>query len=306
MSEKKSFWQLLLQDAISRNPVLIQMLAVCTLMAAGTLKFAVVFSAAFCLMFFVTQTLANLFMSMWKRYFRVAAYAAIGTGCALLLLLLMEKIDDTFTVNTGIYLTMIAVSGITVLHCEKVAVNVEFMESLREAAVRAIGYSAVIIPVGTLRELLGTGGLWGHTLLPDFGIAFFAHPASTLVILGFMAAILRILVHEYLRPYAQEVALKISDTPVTLAEAEPQDEYAALLPEGGDADEIPRPVGYVPPEPEPEPEPLTEPEAAEESDPWEEEEAREEEITASPAALEDTQQKFEDMLAELRRRYLDD
>ena len=302
MPEKKSFLQLLLQDAVSRNPILIQMLAICTVMAAGTLKLAAIFSGAFCVMFFVTQTLANLFMTRWSRYFRVAAYAAIGTVCAFGLLLMMESSDDSaFTVNAGIYLTMIAVSGVTVLHCEKVAVNVEFMDSLREAVVRAVGYCSVMLLTGALRELLGAGALWGHTVLPGFGIPFFAHPMSSLLLLGVMAAVLRVAVHQYVWPFVEEVALKISETPVTAAEPEPEEmpeeaEYESVLPEGGTADEIPRPIGYSLPEldrPEEEPPAEIPPETPER------------EITVQPAELEDTQQKFEDMLADLRKRYLD-
>jgi electron transport complex protein RnfE len=301
MPEKKSFWDFLRQPEFVRNPVLIQMLSICTVMAAGTLKMAALLSAAFCVIFFVTQTLANLFMTRWKRYFRVAAYAAIGTLFALVFMLIFEKIDGALAVNNGVYLTMLAVSGVTVLHCEKTAVNVELKVSLQEAAVRAFGYCSVMILAGALRELLGTGALWEYTVIPNFGVAFFAHPASALLILGFLSALLRVLVHRFVLPQAQEVAMKISETPITVAEPvhdEITEETDSDLPEGSDADEIPRPVGYEPPAPEQ----LDEPEDSilapqDEST---------QEITVQPAALEETQQSFEELMADLRKRYLDD
>ncbi|MDR1409293.1 MAG: hypothetical protein LBJ12_03275 [Oscillospiraceae bacterium] len=294
MPENKSFWERLQHSAIARNPILIQMLSVCTVMAAGTLKVALLLSVAFCAMFFVTQTLANLFMTRWKRYFRAAAYAAVGTLCALGIMLITEKIDPELAVNTGVYITMLAVSGITVLHCEKTAINVSFRESLQESVVRALGYCFVMVLVGSLRELLSFGALYGHVILPDFGIAFFAHPASTLLMLGFLAALLRIFVHRYGQQYVQEVALKISETPVLAAQPEPadaipEDNGATVLPDDEDADEIPRPVDYMP---------LAVDEDATASQP--------DEITAQPAALEETQQSFEELMAELRQRYLDE
>ena len=299
MPEKKSFWQNFSQTAVSRNPVLIQMLAICTIMAAGTLKLAVLFSVSFCIMFFVTQSLANLFMGKWHRYFRVAAYAAIGAFCAFGLLFLLENLDDSdFTIDAGIYLPMLAVSGITVLHCEKVSVNSDFMTSLKEALARSIGYCAILLFTGALREFLGRGELWGYTIIPDFGIALISHPMGALFILGFLAALLREAVHRFFHPYVEEVALKVSETPITVAELpmEPEPEIPEYVPLSGELPELENevnPIIYDEPitedvivtdlmAPQPEPEP-----------------------TAPPPQLEDTQQKFDEMLAELKRRYLD-
>ncbi|MCL2023064.1 MAG: hypothetical protein FWG82_01670 [Oscillospiraceae bacterium] len=298
--------------AIARNPVLIQMLAICTVMAAGTLKLALMFTAAFAVIFLATQCLANLFMAGWKRYFRVAAYAAIGAIFSWAILLFIQGIDENFPVSSSIYLTMLAVSGITVLHCEKGAVNKPFKESLEEALVLILGYGLVISLCGAMREILATGQLFTWVIIPDFGISFFAHPMSSLFILGFLAAFLRVVVHQYLMPYVHEVAMKVSKTRVTIAEvpdSQQPPEYA--------------PIDYESPAPN-----STETDISGKTDTrgeFSHEDSAREDIPpadsedsdtpyapspvlpeeAPPAAFEDTQERFETMLAELRKRYLE-
>ncbi|MDR1805307.1 MAG: hypothetical protein LBQ80_00845 [Clostridium sp.] len=287
-----SFKERLKLSALARNPVLIQMLAICVLMAAGTLKAALVLAGSLCIIFTVTQTMANLFMRHWPRYFRMTAYAAIGTLCAFGITLLMLRLDPGFTSELGMYLSILAVSSITAFHCEKNAIYVTLKESLTETAARLIGFCPVLLLCGALRELLGSGTLWEHTLIKGGGLAFFAHPAGALVLLGFGAALLRILVHRYGWAYVKEVAMRVSETTIVpvAQEDEPKDEpdENQALPEGDEGDEIPRPVGYFAPE---------KPAAPDESIQG---------ITAAPSRLEDTQQSFDELMAELRRRYLED
>ncbi|MDR0883048.1 MAG: hypothetical protein LBN05_00320 [Oscillospiraceae bacterium] len=302
MAETTSFRERLQKSALARNPVLIQMLAICTAMASVDLKTAAVLCGAFLLIFFVTQSAANLFMTGWRRYYRVGVYALIGGGLASGVVALLAWIDPALLSGATMYVGLLSVSGVTVLHCEKCAVNVTLRESLEEAAVTGIGYCGVLLLVGFLRELLATGAVLGLTVFPHLRLAFFALPAGALLVVGFLAALLRIVVHQYAQNFTQELKMKISDTTVTAAipverEIEvPLDPRAAYL----SPDAVGLPLAFTPQSALDEQTPPPEADA-----PPAEEDAQGEEISALPAALEDTQESFEALMAELRRKYLD-
>ena len=227
MSRKKpaaSFSYILLRGALIRNPVLVQIVGLCPIAAAsGDLKTAVLLSAVFSGLLLLTQTLACLYMRGLPRFLRVALYLIIGTVTLCPLLYLLDRTNSSLLAGAQLYFPLLAVSSVTALHCEKLAVNSPLKFAVQDAAATSLGYSAVFLLVGFLRELLGSGQIWGRTVRLPMTFPALLLPFGSFLLLAFLAAGLQLLTRRFFPAHARDARLKISNTPVHLRRSSPAD-----------------------------------------------------------------------------------
>ena len=191
MSERTpSFKDVFIKGAVIYNPVLIQLVGLCPVVAASsTLKGAFMLAVAMCAELIVTCVIASAFLKKIPRWVRVALY--VVTGLALICPALWYIETQTLmnlSLGMKIYLPLIAINSVTAVHCEQVSVKSSVKLAFYDAAAVSIGASAVFILAGILRELIGSASLGGIKL--DLPIAFkgMLLPFGCLVILGFLAA----------------------------------------------------------------------------------------------------------------------
>jgi Na+-transporting NADH:ubiquinone oxidoreductase subunit D len=190
MNNNVSFKDMLIKGAVIFNPVLIQLVGLCPVVAASTtFSTSVVLSAALCLDLILTCVIASALFKKIPRWVRVALYLIIGLALVCPILWYIE----TFTlINLGlglkIYLPLLAINSATAVHCEQFAVKNDVKPAFYDACAVGIGGSVVCILVGTVREIFGLGSLAGVKL--DLPVTFrgMALPFGCLVLLGFLAA----------------------------------------------------------------------------------------------------------------------
>lgn len=191
MREKTpSFKDVFIKGAVIYNPVLIQLVGLCPVVAASsTLKGAFMLSLAMCAELIVTCVIASAFFKKIPRWVRMALYLIIGLAliCPALWYIETQTLIN-LSLGMKIYIPLIAINSVTAVHCEQVAVKSSVKLAFYDAAAVGIGASAVFILAGILRELIGSASLGGIKL--DLPIAFkgMLLPFGCLVILGFLAA----------------------------------------------------------------------------------------------------------------------
>lgn len=195
MKEKTpSFKDVFIKGAVIYNPVLIQLVGLCPVVAASsTLKGAFLLSVAMCAELMVTCVIASALFKKIPRWVRVALYLIIGLAliCPALWYIETQTLIN-LSLGMKIYLPLIAINSVTAVHCEQVSVKSSVKLAFYDAAAVGIGASVVFIIVGILRELIGSASLGGIKLdLPlEFKGALL--PFGCLVILGFLAAGLKV------------------------------------------------------------------------------------------------------------------
>ncbi len=193
MSNNLSFKDVFIKGAVVYNPVLIQLVGLCPVVAASTsLARAAMLSAVLCIELIVTCVIASAFFKNLPRWIRVPLYLIIGTAiiCPLLWYIETRSLID-LSLSMKIYIPLIAVNSMTAVHCEQFSVKNSVKLSLYDAAAAGFGASIVFIIVGAVRELLGASTIGGiHVDLP---ITFkgMSLPFGCLILLGFMAAVLK-------------------------------------------------------------------------------------------------------------------
>lgn len=206
MDKNVSFKDMFVKGAVIFNPVLIQLVGLCPVVAAATsLTGSVILSVALCADLILTCVIASAFFKKIPRWVRVALYLLIGLVLICPVLWYIEtKTLMNLSLGTKIYLPLIAINSVTAVHCEQFAVKNSVKLAFFDAAAVGIGGSFVCILAGTLREIFGSGSLAGVKL--DLPVVFkgLTLPFGCLILLGFMAAALKALISYKYPQYAEQ------------------------------------------------------------------------------------------------------
>lgn len=233
---KYSFSDALFSSTFIHNPVLIQAAGLCAIVAvATTLKTAVLLAAAFFPVLIITQVFACLALKKVPRWIRVAIYLLIGTAIIAGIIYAIDTFMPEISLGAGIYLALTAANSIIALHCEKLAVKTDLRHAFFDSIATALGYAAVIIPVGALREMIGSSTIWGANIKVPMTFPAILMPFGGFLFLAFFAAALKALINKRFPEHSAETEMKIKKTsviaskknlPENLAPAEEEKETA--------------------------------------------------------------------------------
>lgn len=215
---KYSFSDALFSSTFIHNPVLIQAAGLCAIVAvATTLKTAVLLAAAFFPVLIITQVFACLALKRVPRWIRVAIYLLIGTAIIAGIIYAIDTFMPEISLGAGIYLALTAANSIIALHCEKLAVKTDLRHAFFDSVATALGYAAVIIPVGALREMIGSSTIWGANIKVPMTYPAILMPFGGFLVLAFFAVALKALINKRFPEHSAETEMKIKKTSVIVS-----------------------------------------------------------------------------------------
>lgn len=215
---KYSFSDALFSSTFIHNPVLIQAAGLCAIVAvATTLKTAVLLAAAFFPVLIITQVFACLALKRVPRWIRVAIYLLIGTAIIAGIIYAIDTFMPEISLGAGIYLALTAANSIIALHCEKLAVKTDLRHAFFDSVATALGYAAVIIPVGALREMIGSSTIWGANIKVPMTYPAILMPFGGFLVLAFFAAAFKALINKRFPEHSAETEMKIKKTSVIVS-----------------------------------------------------------------------------------------
>lgn len=215
---KYSFSDALFSSTFIHNPVLIQAAGLCAIVAvATTLKTAVLLAAAFFPVLIITQVFACLALKKVPRWIRVAIYLLIGTAIIAGIIYAIDTFMPEISLGAGIYLALTAANSIIALHCEKLAVKTDLRHAFFDSVATALGYAAVIIPIGALREMIGSSTIWGANIKVPMAFPAILMPFGGFLFLAFFAAALKALINKRFPEHSAETEMKIKKTSVIVS-----------------------------------------------------------------------------------------
>lgn len=208
MSRNITFKDMFIKGAIIFNPVLIQLVGLCPVVAASTsITSAAALSLALCADLIVTCVIASALFKKIPRWVRVALYLVIGLVMICPVLWFAEtKTLMNLSLGVKIYLPLVAINSVTAVHCEQFAVKNDVKLAFFDAAAVGIGGSIICMLVGAIREIFGSGSLAGVKLELPVVFKGMAMPFGCLILLGFMAAGLKAFVAYKYPQYSEKNA----------------------------------------------------------------------------------------------------
>ncbi len=146
------------------NAVLGQGLALTPVIAAAnTLRNAVILAIAAVVLIIPTRILGDATVGWIKTRLRIIFYTVLSALILIPDMILLSRWFGGSFISVGLYVPLLFVDGIVTWRAS-VAQREGARHVFRNAFSTAIGYSVVICLVGSIREILGKGTIWGVQL----------------------------------------------------------------------------------------------------------------------------------------------
>ncbi len=190
MNNPISFKDALKKGAVQYNPVLVQLVGLCPVIAASTtFTQAAVLSAAMCAELFVISVITNALLKGLPRWIRMPLYLLMGLAIVCPALWLLETyLPGGISLGMKIYLPLTAINSVVAVHCEQVAVKSKMKLTVYDALASGIGGTVIFLLTGAVREILGRSTFAGIELNLPITFKGMTLPFGCLILLGFLAA----------------------------------------------------------------------------------------------------------------------
>ena len=163
------YYKLFKRGIIDENPIFIQLLALCPLLAVTTSAINGVYMG---LATAVVSTCASTIISFLRKFIpneiRVATFIVIIAGAVTVVQLLMQAYaPPVINESLGIFIPLIVVNCLVFARIESFASSNPPMPSAVDAIGMGLGFTLGLTILGMCREFLGSGSIFGVEILMD-------------------------------------------------------------------------------------------------------------------------------------------
>src|SRR6056300_1690230 len=148
------------------NPALVQLLGLCPLLAVSASVVNSLGLAAATMFVLVTSNLCvALIRNVVSDTVRLPAFVMIIAAAVTAIELLMQAYAYELYQILGIFLPLITTNCVILGRADAFAAKNPILPSLYDGFIMAMGFGLVLVVLGAIRELLGTGGLFANMQL---------------------------------------------------------------------------------------------------------------------------------------------
>ena len=184
-------FKVLMNGIIKENPTFVLLLGMCPTL--GTTSSAINgMSMGLATMFVLI--LSNLVISLIKNLIpdmvRIPSFIVVIASFVTLLQMLMQAYLPDIYATLGLFIPLIVVNCIILGRAEAFAAKNGPIASIFDGIGMGLGFTIALTVLGAVREILGTGKLFGLTLMPEeYGMLVFVLAPGAFIALGYLIAI---------------------------------------------------------------------------------------------------------------------
>lgn len=178
-------------NIILNNPVLVLSLGfVSVLTSTVTLKAALLMSAAVFVVLLLSSILTSALKNFIPEKLENITLLVIIVAFATVAQMVLEFYYPLSVSTMGYGILLIAVNSLILNRLSTHAIGSSIGASIADSITTGIGYTLVMVLMGSIRELLGNGTIYGLEILPkNFTIPTFSTPIFGFILLGLFVAI---------------------------------------------------------------------------------------------------------------------
>lgn len=186
------------EGLLSKNPVFVQLLGMCSTLAITTSLFnGLGMGLSVTVILICSNVLISSLRKVIPSQIRIAAYIVIIAGFVTIVDLLLQAFLPKLSESLGVFIPLIVVNCIILGRAEAFASRNSVLASAVDGLCQGIGYTVALVIMCVVRELLGTGTFGGGILNNGEGIRLIpeGYPAIQMVMpvggflaLGFLVA----------------------------------------------------------------------------------------------------------------------
>ena len=199
MANAKEMKEVLFGPVFANNPIALQVLGICSALAVtSSLKNALIMSIALTLV----CAFSSLFISMIRNHIPSSVRIIVQMTIIASLVIVVDQTLQAFVYATAkelsVFVGLIITNCIVMGRAEAYAMKTPPLMSFLDGIGNGLGYSVVLLTVAFIRELGGSGTLFGIEILPLISeggwyqpMGLLILPPSSFFIIGFFIWVLR-------------------------------------------------------------------------------------------------------------------
>ena len=167
MAKQATAKEVLFDPVFDNNPITLQILGICSALAVtGKLETALVMAIPLT----AVTAFSNLFIAMIRKQIpssiRMIVQMVIIASLVIVVDQILRAYAFTLAKQLSVYVGLIITNCIVMGRAEAFAMQNPPGLSFLDGIGNGLGYSAILLALGVVRELFGSGKLFGHEILP--------------------------------------------------------------------------------------------------------------------------------------------
>ena len=188
-----NFGKMLKEGLVTNNPVLVQVLGMCSTLAITT---SIMNGLGMGVSVLIILTLANIVISAIRKVvpdkIRIAMFIVVIAGFVTCVDLLLQAFVPAIAASLGVFIPLIVVNCIILGRAESFAYKNGVLASAMDGITQGIGYTVVLLIMCFIRELFGAGTLMDIRIIPEqFPIGMLTLPVGGFLVLGCLIAFMQ-------------------------------------------------------------------------------------------------------------------
>ena len=185
--------KILLNGIVKENPTFVLLLGMCPTLATTTSAInGMSMGLATMAVLICTNFVISCIKKVTPDMVRIPVFIVVIATFVTILQMLMEAFaPDSINQALGIFIPLIVVNCIILGRAESFAAKNSPLASIFDCIGIGLGFTCSLTLLGIVREILGSGSVFGFVLLPETtNILLFVLPPGAFITLGFLSAII--------------------------------------------------------------------------------------------------------------------
>lgn len=208
MSNKSKNLSILTNGIIKENPTLRLVLGTCPTLAVTTAAInGIGMGVAATIVLVCSNAVISLLRNVIPDKVRIPAFITIIAGFVSVVQMLVKAFAPAIDESLGIFLPLIVVNCIILARAEMFASKNPVLPSILDGLGMGIGFTATLTLMGTIRELLGAGTVFGLNVTAQFidPMIIFLLPPGGFFVFGILVAISNALAKRQGKPVVEHL-----------------------------------------------------------------------------------------------------
>ncbi|MBD5173593.1 MAG: NADH:ubiquinone reductase (Na(+)-transporting) subunit D [Bacteroidales bacterium] len=168
MAEKNSYKSILFNPLSNNNPVVVQILGICSVLAVtAKLEPAIVMGISVIAVLAFSNVIISLIRNTIPTNIRIIVQLVVVAGLVVIVDQLLKAYAYDVSKQLSVFIGLIITNCILMGRLEAFAMANRPWASFLDGVGNGLGYTIILVIVGFFRELLGSGTLLGYQVVPQ-------------------------------------------------------------------------------------------------------------------------------------------
>ena len=184
-------FKVLMNGIVKENPTCVLLLGMCpTLGTTSSAMNGMGMGLATAFVLICSNVVISAIKNLIPDMVRIPAFVVVIASFVTLLQMIMQAYVPGLYATLGLFIPLIVVNCILLGRAEAFAAKNGPLASMFDGLGMGLGFTVGLTLLGAVRELLGTGKIFGLTIMPeDYGMLVFVLAPGAFIALGYLIAI---------------------------------------------------------------------------------------------------------------------